>query len=82
MLYLGDANNIAAIEQAALALSNGLCNYVLIPSGGAGFNAGSRARNATADVGGGTCSSTARSKSIWERSRLRCTNTRSSIPTL
>ena len=53
VLHLGGANNIAAIELAALALSNGLCNYVLIPSGGAGFSAGNRARNATANVGGG-----------------------------
>ena len=53
VLHLGGANNVAAIEQAALALSNGLCNYVLIPSGGAGFTAGQRPRNATANVGAG-----------------------------
>ena len=50
MLYLGGANNIAAIEQAALALFTGLCTYVVIPSGGAGFSSGRRARDATADT--------------------------------
>ena len=43
-LFLSSANNIAAIEQAALPLFTGLCNYVVIPSGGADFSSGMRAR--------------------------------------
>jgi acetyl-CoA acetyltransferase len=58
VLPIGGARNVAALETAAMVLSTGVADYVLIPSSGAGFSRG-RVRDRGGDTSSGIAAAAA-----------------------